>query len=120
MEIKRTCPVCGDVLLGRVDKKFCSDQCRTTFNNQKNKDTSNILRRVNSILRRNRRILARFNTNGTTRVHRHKLVEQGFDFRFFTHIGKKGKGNTCYYCYDQGYFQTGKGYFTIVRTEGEF
>lgn len=30
---KRICPVCGKEVNGRSDKKFCSDECRTFYNN---------------------------------------------------------------------------------------
>ncbi|MBQ6311618.1 MAG: DUF2116 family Zn-ribbon domain-containing protein [Bacteroidales bacterium] len=30
---KKTCPVCGKEVNGRSDKKFCSDECRTFYNN---------------------------------------------------------------------------------------
>ena len=30
---RKKCPVCGKEVNGRSDKKFCSDECRTFFNN---------------------------------------------------------------------------------------
>ena len=30
---RKKCPVCGKDVNGRSDKKFCSDECRTFFNN---------------------------------------------------------------------------------------
>jgi predicted nucleic acid-binding Zn ribbon protein len=32
---ERKCPVCGKIILGRSDKVFCSDDCRTDFYNAK-------------------------------------------------------------------------------------
>ena len=32
---RKMCPVCGEVIRGRLDKKFCSDECRVYFNNAK-------------------------------------------------------------------------------------
>ena len=29
----RKCPVCGKIVNGRSDKKFCSDECRIFYNN---------------------------------------------------------------------------------------
>ena len=29
VETKRKCPVCGEPVIGRADKKYCSDECRT-------------------------------------------------------------------------------------------
>ena len=41
---KKTCLECGDTFAGRVDKKFCSDGCRNTYNNKINKDSKNLIR----------------------------------------------------------------------------
>ena len=47
--LSRKCPECGDKIIGRVDKKFCSDQCRNTYNNRLNSDASNTVRNINNI-----------------------------------------------------------------------
>ncbi|MEY3426399.1 MAG: hypothetical protein RL679_1757, partial [Bacteroidota bacterium] len=60
----RTCNECNRALSGRKDQKFCGDHCRNTFNNRQNEDATNYVRRVNNILRKNRRILATLNPNG--------------------------------------------------------
>ena len=102
IEIKN-CIECGDAINGRSDKKFCSDQCRVTFNNRINGDAINLVRNVNNAMRRNRRILANLNTKGKTKVTREKLVQNGFDFNYFTNICRTKEGIVCYYCYEQGY-----------------
>ena len=35
---KRNCLECGDPYDGRKDKKFCCDQCRTSYFNKQNTD----------------------------------------------------------------------------------
>ncbi|MBC7863150.1 MAG: DUF2116 family Zn-ribbon domain-containing protein, partial [Bacteroidia bacterium] len=42
----KKCPECGESYLGRVDKKFCSDQCRNTYNNRHNADGTNQVRNI--------------------------------------------------------------------------
>ena len=34
--MEKNCPECGEHIIGRVDKKFCSDQCRASHNNKLN------------------------------------------------------------------------------------
>ena len=34
---ERKCPVCGKDVLGRTDKKFCCDDCRTEYHNLSNR-----------------------------------------------------------------------------------
>ena len=37
--MKKQCPECGGNIIGREDKKFCSDYCRNAYNNKVNKDS---------------------------------------------------------------------------------
>ena len=82
----RTCPECGDKIIGREDKKFCSDGCRNAYNNKINKDSNNYMRNINNKLRRNYRILAELNTEGKTKTTKGNLVGRGFDFDYFTNL----------------------------------
>ena len=103
MEEKK-CLECGDPIKGRVDKKFCSDQCRNTFNNRQNSDEVNYVRNINHILRKNRRIMEKLNPKGLTRVTKQQLVNKGFNFDYFTHTyTTKTEKNIYIYCYDYGY-----------------
>jgi hypothetical protein len=116
---KRKCPECGEIYSGRVDKKFCSDQCRNTFNNRQNSDHTNFVRNVNNILRKNRRILMELNPNEKARVHKGKLSEKGFDFRYFTSIYTTRKGVTYYFCYEYGYLPIEGDYYFLVINQNE-
>ncbi|HET9053883.1 MAG TPA: hypothetical protein VFM90_06915, partial [Cyclobacteriaceae bacterium] len=59
--VEKICQECGEKIIGRVDKKFCSDTCRISFNNKLNSDGTNYVRNVNNTLRKNRRILTELN-----------------------------------------------------------
>jgi hypothetical protein len=72
------------------------------------------IRRVNSILRRNRKILVELNPEGKNKVNAEKLRRKGFDFNFFTHVTPTSAGKPYYYCYDQGYFPTETGHYVLV------
>lgn len=101
---QRQCPVCGDKIIGRSDKKFCSDHCRNAFNNKLNSDYSNNRRNINNILRKNWRILEELNTlSGKTLVSRESLLTKGFNFTYHTHTYITKKGFTYIFCYEQGY-----------------
>lgn len=103
-ESERKCPECGDVIVGRADKKFCSDQCRNTYNNKLNSDASNTVRNINNILRKNRRILQESNKqSGKSMVNKEVLLTKGFNFTYHTHTYTTKKGDIYIFCYEQGY-----------------
>lgn len=111
---KKTCQECGDKITGRADKKFCSDNCRSQYNNRLNSDASNFVRNINNILRKNRRILAELNPEGKRRVHRDDLLEKGFKFSYFTNQYITKSGRTYHFCYDHGYIALDNNFFTLV------
>jgi hypothetical protein len=110
----KKCTECGDKMIGRQDKKFCSAQCRSSYNNKLNSDANNFMRNVNNILRRNRRILIDLNPTGKSKVHKDKLVEMGFSFNYFTNVYRTKKGNVYYFCYEYGYLMLDSGYCSLV------
>ena len=111
----KTCINCQEEIIGRSDKKFCSDYCRNYYNNSLNRDINNHVRNVNNILRKNRRILSELNPDGKLSVHKNKMAEKGFKFNYFTNIYKTKTGKTYYYCYEQGYLELENDYFILVR-----
>ncbi|KFF07540.1 hypothetical protein [Flavobacterium reichenbachii] len=113
----RTCLECSEKIVGREDKKFCSDSCRNAFNNKINKDSTNFMRNVNNKLRKNYRILSELNTEGKSKATRDKMVNKGFDFEFFTNILQTKTGNTYYFLYDQGYRSLDNDYYMLVKKE---
>jgi hypothetical protein len=65
------------LLHGRADKKFCNDLCRNNYNNQLNSNSYNLVRNINNILRRNRRIIEELNPTGKTKTNREKMLQKG-------------------------------------------
>ena len=116
MEI-RECIECKEPVRGRVDKKFCSDYCRNTYNNRVNKDSKNLIRNINNRLRKNYKILSVLNISGKTKVTRTKLYDKGFDLQFFTSIYKTKTGNTYFYVYDQGYLSLENEFFLLIKRD---
>ncbi|MDR2009094.1 MAG: hypothetical protein LBQ22_01260 [Bacteroidales bacterium] len=113
--MKRICPVCESEFDGRIDKKFCCDQCRNTYNSRLNQDNTNFSRQVNKILKSNRRILFEIYQKNTRKVHKDKLVSAGFNFDYLTNIYKTKTGKIYFFCYDMGYINHEDDYHTIVE-----
>lgn len=103
--MENKCKDCGRELFGRIDKKFCSDQCRTSHNNKLNRSINTYVRKVNNILKKNRKILLLLNPKGKVKLHRDRLTDHGFNFEYFTNLYTTKKGNVYHFCYDQGYIE---------------
>lgn len=97
-----TCLNCAEALQGRTDKKFCSDQCRASYNNRNRKPYEEAIARLNAQLRKNRTILKTLCPTGKATVRREVLADMGFSFRHFTSL--YGKPSKLYFlCYDFAY-----------------
>lgn len=113
--MQKDCLECGEKIVGRVDKKFCSDYCRNAYNNKLNKDSTNLVRNVNNILRKNYRILQDLNPEEKTKTSKTKLLAKGFSFDYFTSIYTTKTGNIYYFIYDQGYLPLEGDYYALVK-----
>ena len=86
----KKCIACGRPLKGRVDKKFCDDNCRNNYNNQQKAKGSHstYVRNINNTLLKNRKILESILPDGeeTAKANKDKLQRLGFQFRYMTHI----------------------------------
>ncbi len=113
------CAQCNEKISGRTDKKFCSDQCRFIFNNNK-KQKSGVYKEVNEInklLRKNRSILFGLNPDGTTHIKAASLIKLGFDFRYFTSYYKTKSANLYFLVYDVGYCYTSDDKIRIINLQ---
>ena len=115
--MNKTCPECGAKIVGWIDKKFCSDACRNSYNNKINKDSKNLIRNTNNRLRKNYRILEALNPDKKTKTSRTKLIEKGFDFNYITSIYTTKKGTIYYFVYDQGYLAIENDYYLLIKRE---
>lgn len=115
MAIKR-CKECGKEILGRNDKKFCSDICRHSHNNrQRAINGGNYMNTINAILRKNRTILMEISSEDNPKVSRNRLYDKGFNFNYITSTYTTKKGAIYYYCYDFGYLPVEGEYVFLVR-----
>lgn len=115
---ERKCLYCGKQLRGRIDKKFCDDTCRNSFNNEQNSDANNLVRNINNALRKNRRILKDCIPENaeTGRVKRTFLSQKGFQFKYHTHQFANQKGQIYIFCYEFGYLPMDDEWLLIVRS----
>jgi hypothetical protein len=74
---------CGELLLGREGKKFCSKKCSNKHHNR-TRGMSNDLVFVNRILRGNHRIIFELSRGEQKLIAQETLSAKGFDFERFT------------------------------------
>lgn len=112
---EKNCPECKEKIIGRADKKFCSDYCRNAHNNKLNQKGNKLIRNVNNALKKNWRILEELNPDEKCKVHLNKLNEHGFNFSYYTNVYTTKSGNVYYFVYDQGYQDIGNSYYILVK-----
>ncbi len=117
--MEKHCLDCESPIKGRADKKFCDDQCRSNYNNRLKADDSKEVKRINSILFKNRKILTMLNPEGKTKLPKNKLEKAGFNFSYFTHQYQTAKGAVYIFCYDYGYLALENEWFLLVKKQEE-
>lgn len=113
--MEKHCLDCDTIINGRSDKKFCSDQCRTSYNNKIKIEVASSLKVINKILKQNRGILEKLCVNGKAKINKIKLVQHGFNFTYFTHLYETQKGQTYKFCYEFGYLALEQDWFLLVK-----
>ncbi len=112
------CIECGTKIMGRADKKFCNDDCRNAYNNKLNKDTTNLMRKINNMLRKNYRILDdQHFVEGKAKTTKTKLSSMGFDFEYFTNIRTYKNGAEYRFIYGIGYKFLEDDWILIVKND---
>ncbi len=111
------CLECGLEFFGRADKKFCTDSCRNSYNNRLNAKSSGYVKEINRTLKQNYAVLKRLNIRGKTKLHRDRLLKEGFDFDFYTNIYTTRDQRQYHFCYDQGYLILEDGNVLLVKKE---
>ncbi len=115
-KMSRTCLRCGAPLHGRIDQKFCSDDCRTDYHNEQRRLREKELREVNRILSGNWRILSENLRNGRARISVPELASQNFNFQIYTATQRRFPGRRTYWCYNCAYTVSRSGIVRISET----
>lgn len=117
--MKGQCLYCNNPLKGRLDKKYCDDLCRSAYNNDLRRKNNRIINQINSILNKNRNIIK---NNLSAKDNKQEyctptyLIQQGFNFEYFTHIKQDSTGHIFRFCYDMGLCKTEDGR-VILRSD---
>lgn len=106
MSNKKYCKNCKKEVLGRSDKKFCDDFCKSQFHYKKLTDEElPFYKKVDNQLKLNRKILKSFNRSGKSIIRAKTLIKEGFNHNFFTHYWKNQKGDVYFFNYEYGFLK---------------
>lgn len=104
--MKRTCLNCNEEITGRIDKKYCSEYCKSNYHyEQKKGQQDSLFKRIDLQLKLNRRLLKDFNKAGKATIRAKKLLEAGFNPEYFTHYWKNSKGDVYLFVYEFGFLK---------------
>ncbi len=110
------CLYCDKPLKGRIDKKFCNEFCRNTYNNLQKSVLTNYQRNVIHQLRKNRLVLENvLKDQLIVNIQRQQLLSLGFHFAYRTHHYTNKLGKTYMYCFEYGYMSLDEENFLIVK-----
>jgi len=117
---EKTCLECHKAINGRSDKKFCDDGCRNTYNNRRNSDADEVIKNINSILRKNRQIIQNLLPTGEKiTVSEKTLKALGFNFEYITHLYETRAGSIYRFCYEYGYLLIDDGVYMLVKRQSK-
>jgi len=114
----RCCLECGKEFRGRADKKYCSDECRASFNDRIYRERRKAIAHINKILLNNYVILKECLENGIKETNAFFLLKKGFDFTYFTTINGRCRENGTIWigCYSISYSINDNGTILIRST----
>ena len=105
MQLNRKCPVCGNEIVGRSDKRYCSLKCKSANQYEKRQKEEAFFLRVERHLRTNRKVLKHYNKSGYTTIRKSELEKQGFDSRYHNHYWENQKGDRYSFVFEYGFLE---------------
>lgn len=101
--MKKSCLICSEILRGRSDQKFCSDQCRSHYHNHRLRQERRSHYHINARIRKNHLTLSHLFQNGIRHIPKNALSQLDLDLRFITHI-EESDGKKVLWVYDIGWY----------------
>ncbi|MAJ31809.1 MAG: hypothetical protein CMC18_04030 [Flavobacteriaceae bacterium] len=110
------CVQCEQELRGRIDKRFCSDSCRTQYHNEANRTRNQRFNHFHRQLKRNYAILKTFVRKGKSKVHLRELWLLGFDSTKVTGVKLAKTEKIIFELYDLTYRISDKNQIEFEKT----
>ena len=109
------CLECGKVILyGRKDKKFCSDNCKNRYHNNKHKFSRNVHYKVLNAIEKNYSILEELYRSHVLSIDIGDLIALGFRTEYSTGYRKSNKHDE-FRCFEFKYYVSRNRLFGLRR-----
>ncbi|HIZ85414.1 MAG TPA: hypothetical protein IAC04_02875 [Candidatus Coprenecus stercoravium] len=115
-ECKRECLYCGGSITGRIDKKFCCNDCKSMYHNQIYRNKQKEVRQIDRILKKNHAIIDSLYSSGKRTTSLTQLHDMGFNFKYITSLTADDTGIYRAGCYDYSYTLKGNDEILIDKT----
>ena len=112
------CLICGDPVIGRRDKVFCTIDCKNKYHATRKSEIQPFSQPVDKILHRNWVILSEYYELARKKkffISKAELNKAGFHSKYFTTIHTNARGKTYYYVYNFGWMEFSEKEMMIVR-----
>jgi predicted nucleic acid-binding Zn ribbon protein len=121
LRIKKHCLYCNSAIYGRADKKFCGDNCRSSYNNGRKKEIEDEVVIIRKTLMRNRRVISQLLKDGieSIKVSKDRMALMGYNFKYHTHHYHLHDSKSFWFCFEYGYLDLGGGKLLLLRDLGE-
>ncbi len=112
------CPVCGEIVIGRTDKIFCSIKCKSAYHLRRKTQRQPMSYPIDTILHRNWVVLMEaYELAGRKKFFANAAILQKAGFRpdFYTSAARNQKGKTYYYVYDFAWMRFSEKELMVIK-----
>ena len=114
------CLECGkEILYGRTDKKFCSEECKNKYHNNRHKYSRSMHYKVLNGIEKNYDILNRLYRSRVLSIDIGDLVALGFRLDYATGYRKSNRHDE-YHCFEYKYYITRNRLFGLQKLESPY
>lgn len=100
----KDCISCGSAFEGRLNKKFCSSNCKNSYHNENYRNQNGVLYKLDKILHKNRAVLMdMYTVYRSSPISLDILKARGFHPNYHTHIFNSPVGEKYTMIYDVGF-----------------
>ncbi len=111
------CKICKKIILGRMDKKFCSSSCKNIYHKGLRKFVNQKTIEIDKILHRNRAILQEVMGKKKIQITINRIVieKKKFRFKYHTHFHVNNRGKMYHHVYDIAWMEFSDDEVLIVK-----